>query len=130
MTIDVHIIDGPLAMPAPTWPLQAPAGAVAAFEGLVRPAEQGEPIAGLDYEVYQPMAEQMLRRFAGQIVERHGLLAISVEHSCGRVPVGACSFRLRLAAEHSKPCIAAMAEFLDRLKTDVPIWKAAYKDHG
>jgi molybdopterin synthase catalytic subunit len=131
MSVEVQILDGPLTRPAAVWHVAIPGaevGAVVLFEGSVRPTEQGEPIAALDYEAYEPMASNMLRTLAAQAIDHHGVLAVSVEHSRGRVPAGACSFRLRLAARHSKPCIAAMNEFLDHLKKDVPIWKSVVKE--
>ena len=100
-------------------------GAIVSFDGIVRPSENERPIEALDYEAYQPMAEKQLRELAQSIVEENGLLAICVEHSNGRVPVGKCSFRLRIAATHRKEAIRAMDSFIDRLKQDVPIWKKA-----
>jgi molybdopterin synthase catalytic subunit len=103
----------------------AGAGAVISFEGRVRPLEDGRTIAALDYEIYEPMARQMLARLAEELVARFGLLALRVEHSYGRVEVGRCSFRLQVAAAHRQEALAAMACFIDRLKEDVPIWKTA-----
>jgi molybdopterin synthase catalytic subunit len=56
-------------------------------------------------------------------MHRHGLVAILVEHSKGFVPVGQCSFRLLVAGTHRRESLAAMSEFIDRMKRDVPIWK-------
>jgi molybdopterin synthase catalytic subunit len=37
---------------------------------------------------------------------------------------GQCSFRLQVASAHRAEALAAMTEFIDRLKRDVPIWKS------
>lgn len=122
MKINVRIIEGPLTENGQT--LRIPeAGAVVCFRGIVRELEQGRRILALDYEVYSPMAEQELQRLAGEVVQTHGLAAISVDHSRGRVPVGECSFRLTVASMHRKASLTAMDEFIDRMKMDVPIWK-------
>lgn len=111
------------ALPAATsWQADG-AGAAVTFEGIVRPGENGQAIAGLVYEAYQPMATNQLRKLATQVMAEHQLLALQVEHSEGEVVAGACSFRLRVAAMHRGPALAAMAQFIDRMKQQVPIWK-------
>lgn len=122
MKPQIRIIDGPLTDDGQV--LRIPdAGAVVCFRGIVRELEQGRRILALDYEVYSPMAEQELQRLAGEIVQTHGLAGIMVDHSRGRVRVGECSFQLTVASMHRKASLAAMDEFIDRMKEDVPIWK-------
>jgi molybdopterin synthase catalytic subunit len=69
----------------------------------------------------------MLEKIGRELFERHKLLGINIEHSRGRVAVGAISYRLRIASRHRKEGIAALDEFTDRLKKDVPIWKSVSK---
>lgn len=122
--IQITISDGPLgpcAMPREG----GSAGAVVQFEGVVRGREQARDIAGLNYQTYDPMAEQQLRRLADKAAGQFGLALVHVEHSRGFVPVGECSFRLIVASAHRKESLAAMDWFIDALKQDVPIWKQA-----
>lgn len=121
-SVAVSIVDGPLGAIPPA-PLADNAGALLCFEGIVRPIENGRPIAALDYEAYQPMAENQLRRLAEEMVTRHGLLRVCVEHSRGRVGAGECSFRIRVASRHRPEALRAVEEFIDRMKRDVPLWK-------
>ncbi len=121
LSITVEIIDGPLP-PLVDVPVQG-AGATIIFNGIVRPLEGTDAIAALDYEVYSPMAQNVLESLATEMLKIHDLLAIHVWHSRGRVGVGQVSFRLHIAATHRKEAIAAMDQFIDRLKQDVPIWK-------
>jgi molybdopterin synthase catalytic subunit len=120
-TCAVQLVTGPLPAAAP-WDV-AGAGAVICFDGVVRPQEGEATIAGLDYEAYEPMAQQELARLGQATITRFGLLGLLTEHSRGHVPAGACSFRLRIASRHRAEGLAAMAWFIDRLKQDVPIWK-------
>ena len=126
MSVSVTIIDGPLGEPTP-WRPTGGYGALVNFEGVARPTEDGVPIAALDYEAYEPMASRQLRRLGDDLVARHGLIGLCVEHSTGRVRVGECSFRLRIASAHRRQALAAMDEFIDRMKRDVPIWKTAVR---
>jgi molybdopterin synthase catalytic subunit len=121
--VRVDILEGPLPpQPAPT---VAYAGAVLVFEGVVRPLEDGKPLRALDYEVYEPMAQKILARLGQAAIDEHGLTALSVEHSLGRVEVGQRSFRLTIASPHRKEALAAMDAFIDAMKRDAPIWKRA-----
>jgi molybdopterin synthase catalytic subunit len=122
-TIQATISDGPLAPPDhPSLP--GGIGARLCFEGIVRGDEHGRAIDALEYTAYEPMARDTLVDLAADIAGKHGLSSIIVEHSRGRVPVDACSFRLTVTSPHRKEALAAMDEFIDRMKRDVPIWKA------
>jgi molybdopterin synthase catalytic subunit len=80
---------------------------------------------GPELPVHDPMATRRLTRLTESLLDGHGLIAMRVEHSRGRVPVGRCSLRLQIASRHRKEAIQAMEVFIDRLKQDVPIWKKA-----
>ena len=129
MTTSINILDGPLP-PHLAAPPEAGAGAWLMFEGIVRATENGQAIDSLHYQTYDPMAQETLAELARDVAARHGLTAIHVQHSRGTVPVGACSFRLLIQSPHRKPALAAMDEFIDRLKRDVPIWKSSVSEAG
>ncbi len=123
MSVSVTITDGPLGAAAP-WSVPG-AGAVLTFEGVVRPTEDGATIDGLDYDAYRPMALSMLTELAEELVGSHGLSAVVVEHAVGWVAVGEVSFRLRIASPHRAEGLAAAAEFISRMKEDIPLFKVA-----
>lgn len=122
MSIEVDIVDGPLPAIS-SWRAGEGAGAVVHFEGVVRPLEQGRELFALDYEVYEPMTSRELRRLAERVRDEYAVKAIRIEHSHGRVPVGACALRLRVASAHRKAALRAMDVFIDRMKQTVPLWK-------
>ncbi len=105
-------------------------GATLRFEGIVRriepSSEEGggeRAIVALDYETYDPMAGRELELLARGVGERHGLRSIVALHSRGRVGVGEVSFVVEVTARRRSDTLAAMADFINRLKQDVPIWK-------
>ena len=128
MSTTVHIIDGALGTQAPVLPPAAQFGAAIVFDGVVRADEGGRIIRALSYELYEPMASNMLTELGREMLAKHGLVAIVVEHSRGEVPVGQRSFRLTVHALHRAEALAAVGEFIDRMKRDVPIWKTALTD--
>jgi molybdopterin synthase catalytic subunit len=107
-------------------------GAALRFEGIVRRSEPRDDGRGtehallaLDYQTYDTMAERELLTLAHTVAERHGLLSLATLHSRGRVSVGEVSFVLIVESVHRAEALGAMADFIDRLKQDVPIWKLA-----
>jgi molybdopterin synthase catalytic subunit len=125
MSVTIRIIDGPLGEPASVLLPTAQFGAAIVFDGVVRSDEGGRPIRALNYEVYEPMASNMLAELGREMLTKHGLVSILVEHSRGEVPVGQRSFRLTVHALHRAESLAAVGEFIDLMKRDVPIWKTA-----
>jgi molybdopterin synthase catalytic subunit len=101
-------------------------GAVIEFHGVVRSLEEGRPIAGIDYECHEEMAQRQLERIAAEVRDKHGLHELVVQHRIGRVAVGEPSLYVRAEAGHRQEAFAAVAELIDRLKRDVPIWKNPY----
>lgn len=100
------------------------------FRGTVREAARGKAVLRLEYEAYPRMVEEELARIAGEVLERHAVLRIAVEHSTGVVEVGRPSVAVAIAAAHRAPAFAAAAELMDRLKERVPIWKKEIYSDG
>lgn len=98
-------------------------GAVAEFKGLVRREEAGKPIAALEYEAYQPMAENTMRRIVEDLGKTHPCERVVIVHRVGIVPVGEAAITIRVCSKHRAEAFALLSSFMDRLKQDVPIWK-------
>ena len=123
MQIEIQITSDAIAENAQAGARHGEAGAWAEFRGLVRGEEDGHPIAALEYEAYSPMAEREMRRILGELSARHPCLAATIIHRIGVVPVGEAAIYIGVAAKHRAEAFAFVAEFMDRLKQDVPIWK-------
>jgi molybdopterin molybdotransferase len=122
MEITVQLTNAPIAEKIPP-PASGLAGARTEFRGLVRGEENGGPISALEYEAYPEMAEREIRRLLTEISVKHPCLAAKVIHRVGVVPVGETAIYIGVAAKHRGVAFALLAEFMDRLKQDVPIWK-------
>lgn len=129
MKIQAKITEGPLDVSAAqnrltdNEDLAAQVGAALSFEGVVRSIEDGKKLQALNYEVYEPMTSEELQKLAKTIATKHGLLLITIEHSCGKVPVGKRSLKVQVASAHRQEAIAALNECIDRIKHQIPIWK-------
>lgn len=100
-------------------------GAAVEFLGIVRGEEQGQPVRHLEYEAYEPMAEQLIGRFAESVKARWMLRDVYVRHRLGRVPVGDIALLIGVAAPHRHEAFEACRFLLEAIKRDAPIWKRA-----
>ena len=104
-------------------PLADVHGAWLEFRGVVRGEENGGKISALEYEAYPEMATREIRRILQDISSRHPCLAAKIIHRIGIISVGETAIYAGIASSHRAEAIALLAEFMDKLKQDVPIWK-------
>lgn len=122
MEIEIQLVNDPVAEIIPP-PPSGLAGVWVEFRGIVRGEENGANISALEYEAYPEMAGREIRRLLREISENHSCLAAKVIHRLGTIPVGETAIYVGVAGRHRREAIALLAEFMDRLKRDVPIWK-------
>jgi len=106
-------------------PVAPGCGAVVEFAGVVRGEESGEEIGALDYEAYEAMARGEMERLLRELTAEFACESVAVRHRVGRVSVGEASIVVRVEAKHRAEAFGMLAEFMNRLKRDVPIWKKA-----
>ena len=124
MRVEIILTSEPIAVP-PLAPSSREIGACVEFSGLVRELEDGALLAGLHYEAYEPMARAHLARHFADLAASHPCAAVLFIHRLGWVPVGEPSLFIRVLAAHRGEALRFLAESIERLKLDVPIWKRA-----
>jgi len=92
-------------------------GATVTFQGTTRDVER------LDYEAYEPMAEERITAILNDVFARHEIEGAAAEHRTGAVPLGEPSVIVAIGAAHRGPAFAAAREAIDRIKAEAPIWK-------
>ena len=122
MKTQIEFTHAPIAAPPPPFSSKE-IGAVVEFSGRVRELENGRNIPGLHYEAHAAMARKQLENIFRELAGRHPCEEIYFSHRLGFVPVGEASLFIRIAAQHRQAALALMAELIDRLKADVPVWK-------
>ena len=101
-------------------------GAVVVFHGAVRDRTLDRRVTYLEYEAYEPMAVRQMEAIAEDLVREHAIAAIACTHRVGRLDIGEDAMVVAVASPHRAAALAATADFIARLKRDVPIWK---KEH-
>ena len=98
-------------------------GAVTVFVGVVRGTREKEKVLRLEYEAHETLAPQTIKTIIEEQKTKHGIIDAIVEHKVGTVQVGEEVMYVLVASKHRKEGRKALAELVDRIKRDVPIWK-------
>ena len=77
----------------------------------------------LFYEAKESMAMTGLREIAQQSIAQFGLFHVVLIHRLGEVPIGQASVLVGCCSPHRRQTFEAIPWIMDRLKSDVPIWK-------
>jgi molybdopterin synthase catalytic subunit len=110
-------------------PAYKSAGAIACFLGVVRE----DPVKGsdakvthLEYEAYEEVALKRLLEIRESIKKRPGIIDVSIHHVIDKLNVGEPSLFVAVLAGHRQEAFAALSETVERVKSEVPIWKKEF----
>lgn len=98
-------------------------GAISTFVGVVRnhdPSVDGE-VTHLEYSAH-PDAGEIIDRIAGEVEITHGV-TIAVSHRIGMLAVGDPAIVVAAASAHRAEAFAACRDVVERVKTELPVWK-------
>ena len=98
-------------------------GAQCHFLGTVRGEENGQPITGIEYTAYRPMADRELENLCECARGEHGPHRVEIRHRLGFVPAREPSILIRVTTKHSAESFDLCRWYLKEIKTSVPIWK-------
>ncbi len=93
-------------------------------------AHAGRRVLGLEYEVLESMALDVLETIADEIAERFGVDRLAIVHRSGPVPLGEPSVAVVAVAPHREAAFAAARYAIDETKARAPIWKAEHFADG
>lgn len=97
-------------------------GGVVTFTGVVRDHDGGQSVRGLGYSAH-PDAERLLAELLNDQRSRHPEVAIEAAHRIGELEIGDIAIVVVAASAHRAVAFAACAETVDRIKSEIPIWK-------
>jgi molybdopterin synthase catalytic subunit len=106
-------------------------GAVVLFAGVVRDHHEGRSVEALAYEAYEQMAVEKMELICQEVGARFEVGELAVVHRVGDLRIGDISLVIAVAAPHRDAAYRASREIIERIKTEVPIWKRErYSDGG
>ncbi|HTM82867.1 molybdenum cofactor biosynthesis protein MoaE [Asticcacaulis sp.] len=98
-------------------------GALSTFTGIVRPRYNDHIVEYLELDWYPGMSERSIKEVAAEAARRFSLEALTIIHRCGKVLAGEPIVFVGAAAAHRRGTIKAVDYTLDRLKSDIALWK-------
>lgn len=98
-------------------------GAVLVFAGVVRNHHEGRSVEALAYEAYEEMAVEKMEAICRETSANFEVGDVAVAHRVGELAIGEASVVIAIAAPHRDAAYKASREIIERIKTEVPIWK-------
>ncbi len=99
------------------------AGATVLFLGTVRNHNEDYAVSGIYYEAYIEMAEEAIAKIEEETIKRWNLKKFAAVHRVGNLKIGEVSVAIAVSSEHRAEAFEAGRYAIDRIKTEVPIWK-------
>jgi len=104
-------------------------GAIAYFVGVVREdpiVNTDSSVTRLEYEAYEDVALKRMEEIRSEIKKRPGVTEVAIHHVIDALQVGEPSIFVAVLGKHRQEVFPALAEAVERVKRDVPIWKKEF----
>lgn len=98
-------------------------GAAVVFLGVVRNENEGREVSGLEYEVYETMANRVLAEIAEEAERRFATDRVRILHRVGRLSVGEISAGIAVATPHRAEAYETSRYIIEEIKSRLPVWK-------
>lgn len=105
-------------------------GAILVFLGVVRGSSSGKRVLRLEYEAHGELAPKVLLGLLEDARAKHNIIDGVIEHKVGVAEVGEPVMCIAVASEHRGEGFRAMAELVERVKHEAPIWKKEVTEEG
>jgi molybdopterin synthase catalytic subunit len=129
--IDIQLKNTPLyTADAETFIASPDAGGAVIFIGTVRNKTQAKPVVRLEFEAYEPMAINEMRKIAEQALAKYAIKKIAIHHRIGVLDIGEIPVIIAVSAAHRGAAFDACEYCIDTLKQTVPIWKKEIFEDG
>lgn len=98
------------------------AGGVNLFSGVVRDHDHGASVDHLEYSAH-PSALDRLREVAADVAAHFDVIGVAAVHRTGTLAIGDVAVLVACSSAHRDTAYLASRALIDRLKSEVPIWK-------
>lgn len=112
------------------WVMTSQAGGIDVFIGTVRDQTKGKRVVRLEFEAYEKMALNEMKKIANEIMQRWPLHKVLIHHRVGILEVGEVPVVIAVSASHRAAAFEACRYAIDTLKQTVPIWKKEIFEDG
>ena len=99
------------------------AGAIGTFTGIVREYTEDVQTQVLDFESHEQMAKESIERICTELKQKDGIMDVVIHHKTGKVEPGEDIVYIVVASSHRVQLFPVLSEAIERVKSEVPIWK-------
>jgi molybdopterin synthase catalytic subunit len=129
--VDLRITNEILNMEACIkWAMTPQAGGIDAFVGTVRDQTKGKKVIRLEFEAYEKMALNEMKKIVDEMMKRWSLHKVLIHHRTGILQIGEVPVVIAVSASHRAAAFEACRYAIDTLKQTVPIWKKEIFEDG
>ncbi|HYV90199.1 MAG TPA: molybdenum cofactor biosynthesis protein MoaE [Chitinophagales bacterium] len=112
------------------WVMDVQCGGIDVFIGTVRASTKEKKVVRLEFEAYENMAMNEMRKIADEVLQKFSVQKILIHHRTGILQVGDVPVVIVVAAAHRVAAFDACRYAIDTLKQTVPIWKKEVFEDG
>ncbi len=106
------------------------AGAVNVFIGTVRNNAHGKNVVWLEYEAYETMVVNEVRKIIDEASHKWPLKGWAISHRIGTLKPGEVAVAIAVSSPHRRDSFEACQFIIDELKEKAPIWKKEVFEDG
>jgi len=131
MNIDIKISSEPLNIQSCIdWVMTPQCGGIDVFIGTVREVTNGKTVVRLEFEAYEKMAMNEMKKIAEEVLQNWPVYKIVIRHRTGILHIGEIPVVIAASAAHRDAAFEACRYTIDTLKKTVPIWKKEIFEDG
>lgn len=105
-------------------------GGIVMFSGEMRNINKGRQVSFLEYEAYEVMARTKIRDIVDHAILKWKLNHALCIHRLGRLEITDCAVLVLTSSVHRAEAFEANRFIIDKVKSDVPIWKKEFFTDG
>ena len=106
-------------------------GGIDVFIGKVRDFNQGRPVQGITYDLFDPLVLNEFQRLVAEVRDQFGpQLKLYVAHAKGRLAVGEVAVVVAAGTPHRDEAFKACRALIEAVKHRSPIWKQEHYSDG
>ena len=130
MRTDFQLIDNAKGFPDLGQFRSSNSGAEVVLNGIVRTPNKGSEVLYLEFEAYEALFHNEMKRIAESLESQFQINAIVLHHRIGRVLPGELAVVAVVYSQHRKDAFDACEALMNELKSTVPIWKKEFNSGG
>ncbi|MCL7412512.1 MAG: molybdopterin synthase [ANME-2 cluster archaeon] len=99
------------------------AGAIGTFMGIVREITGDVQTETLEFEQYEDLAQESIEQICTELKQKDGIMDVVIHHKTGTIGPGEDIVYIVVASSHRTQLFPVLSEAIERVKSEVPIWK-------